>query len=166
MKMLRVIGMLASVSIINSVHYARYGLGLLRGETSVHGVRLLIVDERRVLLVSHWYAPFAWTLPGGGVNKGETPEQAAMREGTEETGLVINSIAGEIGTYTGTLGAADRVTFFYTGDYSGSLALRPNLEIMARSWFDIDNLPDEISPGNRRRIEAYRDGIRNEVGEW
>jgi ADP-ribose pyrophosphatase YjhB (NUDIX family) len=166
MYLLRKLGMYLSLLIINTAHYSRYALGMLRGETDSHGVRIIIVDERRVLLVSHWYAPWAWTLPGGGVNKGETPEEAAMREGREETGLTINSIAGEIGTYTGKLGKKDRVTFFYTGDFSGSLQMTPNLEIMARSWFDIDNLPEELSPGNRRRVEAYRDGIRNEVGEW
>lgn len=166
MRLLRRIGMLLSVSIINTAHYSRFALGVLRGETESHGVRLIIVDERRVLLVSHWYAPFAWTVPGGGVGKNETPEEAAMREGREETGLEINSLAGEIGTYTGKLGKADRVTFYYTGDFSGNLAMRPNLEIMARSWFDLDSLPDDLSPGNRRRIEAYRDGIRNETGAW
>jgi 8-oxo-dGTP pyrophosphatase MutT (NUDIX family) len=166
MKILRRLGLYLSLGIINTAHVTRYALGKARGETDSHGVRIIIVDERRVLLVSHWYAPWAWTLPGGGANKGETPEEAAMREAFEETGLKVNTIAGEIGTYTGSLGATDRVTFFYTGDFSGSLALRPNLEIMARSWFDIDNLPDELSPGNRRRIEAYRDGVRNETGAW
>lgn len=166
MKILRKLGMYLSLSIINAAHVGRYTLGKMRGEKESHGVRIILVDERGVLLVSHWYAPWAWTLPGGGVNKNETPEEAAMREAFEETGLKVNSIAGEIGTYTGTLGKTDRVTFFYTGDFEGSLAMRPNLEIMARSWFDIDTLPDELSPGNRRRIEAYRDGIRNEVGKW
>jgi ADP-ribose pyrophosphatase YjhB (NUDIX family) len=166
MKILRRLGMYLSLLIINTAHVARYALGKMRGEKESHGVRIIIVDGRRVLLVSHWYAPWAWTLPGGGVNRNETPEEAAMREAFEETGLKVNSIAGEIGTYTGTLGKTDRVTFFYTGDFEGSLAMRPNLEIMARSWFDIDTLPDELSPGNRRRVEAYRDGIRNEVGKW
>jgi 8-oxo-dGTP pyrophosphatase MutT (NUDIX family) len=119
-----------------------------------------------VLLVSHWYAPWAWTLPGGGVDKKETPEQAAIREVKEETGFVVNSIAGEIGRYHGTWGRGDMVAVYYTGDFSGSLALKPNLEIMARSWFDIDNLPLELSPANRRRIESYRDGVRGEVGSW
>ena len=58
------------------------------------------------------------------------------------------------------------VMVFYTGDFEGSLALTPNIEIMGRSWFDIDNLPEELSPANRRRIEAYRDGVRGEVGKW
>lgn len=166
MRLVRKLGMLLSELIIKSVHVARYAVGVLRGDTDSHGVRIMIVDERRVLLLSHWYAPFAWTLPGGGVNKNETPEEAAMREGFEETGLKINSIAGEIGTYTGTMGKADKVSVYYSGDFSGSLQMTPNLEIMARSWFDLDNLPDELSPGNRRRIEAYRDGKRNETGKW
>jgi ADP-ribose pyrophosphatase YjhB (NUDIX family) len=33
-------------------------------------------------------APGAWTLPGGGVEFGEHPEAAALRELAEETGLV------------------------------------------------------------------------------
>lgn len=132
----------------------------------VKGVRLIIVDERRVLLVSHWYAPWAWTLPGGGVEKGEEPEKAAMREAAEETGLIINSIGGEIGMYEGTWGRFDLIAVYWTGDFSGSLALKPNLEIMARSWFDLDNLPDELSPANHRRILAYKDGIREERGKW
>jgi hypothetical protein len=61
MRLIRIVGMLLSVSIINTAHYTRYALGVLRGETEAHGVRLIIVDERRVLLVSHWYAPFART---------------------------------------------------------------------------------------------------------
>lgn len=135
-------------------------------DSTIQGARLIIVDERRVLLVSHWYAPWAWTLPGGGIDKNETPEEAAMREGFEETGLTIRSIGGEVGQYRGTWGKKDLIAVFWTGDFEGSLAMKPNFEIMARSWFDIDNLPEELSPANRRRILAYRDGIREERGRW
>ncbi len=155
-----------SLGIINTAHVSRYWLGIARGETESHGVRVILVDERRILLVSHWYAPWAWTLPGGGVNKGETVEQAAIREIKEEVGFDVNTIAGEIGTYRGTMGEKDKVTVVYTGDFSGSMNLHPNLEIMARSWFDIDALPEEISPANYRRIQAYKDGVRNESAEW
>lgn len=133
---------------------------------SVHSVRVIVTDERRVLLVSHWYAPWAWTLPGGGIDKKEEPEAAAIREVYEETGIQVRSIGGEVGQYEGRWGKHDRVAVYWTGDFEGSLALKPNLEIMARSWFDIDNLPEELSPANRRRILAYRDGVRGERAKW
>ncbi len=167
MRYLRRVGMYLSLSIIGGVHAARYYLSRIQSDASdIQGVRMILVHERRVVLVSHWYAPWAWTLPGGGVNKKESPEDAAMRETREETGFIVKSIAGEIGTYTGKWGKGDKVRVYYSGDFEGSMSLKPNLEIMARSWFDIDHLPDEISPANRRRIEAYRAGVREERGRW
>jgi 8-oxo-dGTP pyrophosphatase MutT (NUDIX family) len=167
MRLLRKLGMYLSLSIIGTVHAVRYFLSQLqREQNDVQGVRIILVDDRRVVLVAHWYAPWVWTLPGGGVDKNEKPEHAAMREAREETGFTVKSIAGEIGTYTGQWGKGDRLRVYYSGDFEGSLALKPNLEIMARSWFDIDHLPDEISPANRRRIEAYRAGVREERARW
>ena len=59
---------------------------LSRGKTL--GVRVLAVDaEGRVLLVRHTYLP-GWWLPGGGVDRGETLEAAAVRELREEAGLI------------------------------------------------------------------------------
>jgi len=156
--------MYLSLSIIGIVHAVRYWTSF--SSNPIQGVRVIVVDERRVVLVSHWYAPWAWTLPGGGVNRGEIPEQAAIREVKEETGFSVHSLAGEIGRYRGTWGRGDMVVVYYTGDFEGSLTLTPNREIMARSWFDIDNLPEELSPANRRRIEAYRAGVRGEEGQW
>ena len=49
------------------------------------------VDENGRLLLARLSsiteAPGAWTLPGGGLEFGEHPEQAAIRELYEETGL-------------------------------------------------------------------------------
>ncbi len=52
--------------------------------------RAVMVDPRgRVLLIHHMTPEgFAWwATPGGGIDPGETPEQAARREVIEETGL-------------------------------------------------------------------------------
>ena len=164
MHTIRKVGMYLSLTIISVVHAVRYWTSFRT--SSIQGVRVILVQDRKVVLVTHWYAPWTWTLPGGGVNKNETPEAAAIREVKEETGFDVKSLAGEIGKYKGTWGRGDMVMVFYTGDFEGSLALTPNIEIMGRSWFDIDNLPEELSPANRRRIEAYRDGVRGEVGKW
>ena len=43
-------------------------------------------DDGRVLLVDPTYKDF-WNLPGGGVDAGETPLQACVREVREELGL-------------------------------------------------------------------------------
>ncbi|MDB5238439.1 MAG: MutT/nudix family protein [Candidatus Kaiserbacteria bacterium] len=165
MSLFRRVGMYLSFALIYKAHAARYLLAAIRGEKA-EGVRAIIIDENRVLLVRHWYAPWAWTLLGGGIARNEEPEEAAIREAREETGLVLRTIAGKIGIYKGVVGKNDKVHVFYTRDFEGSLAMKPNLEIMARSWFDIDNLPLELSPANRRRIEAYRSGQRNESGKW
>jgi ADP-ribose pyrophosphatase YjhB (NUDIX family) len=55
------------------------------------GVGAVIVEDGKVLLVKRKYDPLAgrWSLPGGGVEVGETLEASIAREMLEETGLDI-----------------------------------------------------------------------------
>jgi 8-oxo-dGTP diphosphatase len=70
-------------------------------DQQIHGVSpkrsialVMLVDETGRLLLQHRDAqaptsPGKWGLPGGGIEAGETPEEAAHRELWEETGLRI-----------------------------------------------------------------------------
>ena len=69
------------------------------GRTRLGGYALCTDDEGRVLLARLSVIEVdvgAWTLPGGGIEFGEHPDHAVVRELEEETGLVgeIESVAG------------------------------------------------------------------------
>ena len=55
------------------------------------GVGAVIMHEGKVVLIKRRYEPLKgqWSLPGGGVEVGETLEAAVAREMLEETGLVV-----------------------------------------------------------------------------
>lgn len=64
---------------------------------SVKSVLVAIIHKEKILLVKRRDVP-VWVLPGGGVDEGESLEEAALREIKEETGLDIE-IERALATY-------------------------------------------------------------------
>ena len=56
-------------------------------------------NEGRILLVRRGDEENMWSLPGGGMDPGESLEDAAVREVREETGLIVEPTA-LIGVYS------------------------------------------------------------------
>ena len=54
-------------------------------------------NNSEVLIVQRRDVP-VWVLPGGGIDEGETPEQAVVRELKEETGLLV-TVTRKTGCY-------------------------------------------------------------------
>jgi len=57
--------------------------------------RVIVIDETGCVLLfriedPHDPKPPLWITPGGGINPGEAPDQAAARELAEETGVVVD----------------------------------------------------------------------------
>jgi ribosomal protein S18 acetylase RimI-like enzyme len=61
--------------------------------------RLLCCDPRNRVLLLHWRDPYdgfeLWEPPGGGIEEGEDPRTAVLREWAEETGLAAPGLVGE-----------------------------------------------------------------------
>ena len=58
-------------------------------------------SKNQVLLIKQYRYPiqdFDWGLPGGGIDTGESPEKAAIREVFEEVGINLNNVK-HIATY-------------------------------------------------------------------
>jgi 8-oxo-dGTP diphosphatase len=73
-----------------------------RGGVRVAAYGLCVDDADRILLCRiHEPSPDdgRWTLPGGGLDFGEAPEDAVVRELEEEAGLHV-SVVGLVGTFS------------------------------------------------------------------
>jgi len=102
---------------------------------------------RRVLLVRRGTDPFKdrWALPGGFVDEGERPVQAARRELAEETGLIFEGPLVPIGTF-GDPGRDPR-GWTVTAAYLADLGLESPFvvggdDIAEARWFFVDDLPE------------------------
>jgi ADP-ribose pyrophosphatase YjhB (NUDIX family) len=116
------------------------------------GVRGVACDEAgRVLLVRHTYTK-GWHLPGGGVEHRETAADAVVREMAEEGGVQAVSTPRLIGFYANHANFANDHIALYRIDSWRPCAPKRDAEIAERNFFPIDALPEDITPGTRRRI--------------
>jgi ADP-ribose pyrophosphatase YjhB (NUDIX family) len=100
--------------------------------------------EGRLLLVRRGRPPSAglWSVPGGRVEVGETPAQAAVREVREETGLDVN-----IGELLATVEIGDYLVHDFAADVVGG-RLRAGDDAIDVRWCSFDEaalLP--LTPG-------------------
>ena len=112
------------------------------------GVNALIIDDGHVLL-AHRRDIDWWNLPGGGMEIGETVEEALCREVREETGLEIQ-IERLVGVYSKP--QKQEVVLTFRCKVIGG-ALQTTEESRACDYFSPDALPRNTLPKHRERIE-------------
>jgi 8-oxo-dGTP pyrophosphatase MutT (NUDIX family) len=121
------------------------------------GVRGLVTDaEGRVLLVQHTYVP-GWHLPGGGVERRETAEQALAHELQEEAGVRVLGRASLVSVHSNEPRHPGDHVLLYRVHAWEPCAASAQGEIHEIGWFAPDALPAGVTPGTRQRIaEALR----------
>jgi ADP-ribose pyrophosphatase YjhB (NUDIX family) len=126
------------------------------------GVRAIVVDpdDGRVLLVRHSYGREAWYLPGGGVKRRETIEQAVRREVREEAAIEVTGRVRLLGTYSNLReGKSDHISVFVVEHWRRIDA--PSDAEIAEAAF-VDPLPHALPPatsaGTRRRLAEWQKG--------
>jgi 8-oxo-dGTP pyrophosphatase MutT (NUDIX family) len=128
------------------------------------GVRVMMFKEGKVWLVRQTYLP-GWFMPGGGIKKGETLEEATRREAREETGAELGELT-LMGAYSNfTEWKSDHNIVFICTDFE--FKSKSDGEIAELRAFALNELPDNIWPGHRRRLQEYQAGIKNpQFGKW
>lgn len=107
-------------------------------------VLVAIFDKQRkkILLTKRRDIP-VWVFPGGRIEPGETPEQTAVRESLEETGIQV-SLVRKIGTYTPRNRLSKYTHFFEARIISGEP--KTTDETQALDFFSTDELPYPLPP--------------------
>jgi 8-oxo-dGTP diphosphatase len=123
----------------------------------MHSAAVIIEDRNgRVLLLLRGptapWMPYRWNLPGGMVEPGETPEDAAIREAREETDLRVHSLvplARARAARGGTLNV------FYAERWSGRVRLIDR-EHVSHVWVPRETAGDwDLVPPQRETLHWF-----------
>ncbi|HUO11322.1 MAG TPA: NUDIX domain-containing protein [Caulobacteraceae bacterium] len=143
--------------------FYRLYAGVSRGMTL--GVRGVVFNERgEVLLVEHTYI-HGWHLPGGGVERGETAEEAVARELVEEAGVRALERPRLLSIHSNHRRHRGDHVLVYRVDAWAPCEATAIGEILDRGWFAPDHLPAGTTAATRQRIAEAVEG-KPGPGHW
>jgi ADP-ribose pyrophosphatase YjhB (NUDIX family) len=116
------------------------------------GAFAIIFDEHDRVLLGHRRDLDVWNLPGGGVESGELPTEAVVRETKEETGLDV-VVERLVGVY-GKADKDDLVFAFACRVVGGRLSVTDEAD--ESRYFKVENIPSNTAP---RQVERIHDAI-------
>ncbi len=126
------------------------------------GAGILVLNEKNQLLLLRRSDNLCWGLPGGALEPGENPNETALRETYEETGLELDKItlfdvfSGPEFFYQYPNGdQVYNVSISYVARLNGS---QPQITLQEHSdyqFFNLNDLPENISPPVKPIIQDF-----------
>lgn len=118
----------------------------------------VIVHDGRVLMIRRRVAEgeLSWQFPAGGIEAGETVEDAAVRETVEETGLTVEAVKvlGErVHPKTGR-----HMSYVACALLAGTAHVADAEELAEVAWAAHGELSDYVPYGLFEPVQAYLDG--------
>ncbi|GAA5541281.1 MULTISPECIES: NUDIX domain-containing protein [Brucella/Ochrobactrum group] len=135
-------------------HFIFHSYFLLRRPMTL-GVRAIVYDEKNnsVFLVRHTYVP-GWQLPGGGVDSGETFQQALEKELREEGNIILKSRPQLLALYKNAHASPrDHVALYVCRSFEQLAPKEPDREIAESGFFPLDDLPEGTTASTKRRLQ-------------
>jgi len=122
-----------------------------------NGVNIVIKNPAgEILLVQHNYGDFKWSLPGGGIKKGELSNKAVRRELYEETKLTIVGRPILVADIQLVIKWRHKVLLFTAPEWEGEPEADGN-EISAVKFMSIKNIQNHphVYPAQKKFIQIF-----------
>lgn len=149
----------------NTIMVARGGFRRLRRPMQI-GVRILVPRGDTVLLVRHRGGSRPWSLPGGGVERGESLDEAARREVREEACCEVGP-GHLLGIYHAFYeGMTSYTAVFVCPPLGEAAAPVGDLEIVDARFFLVRDLPSNTERGSLARVAEHARGERGLATHW
>ena len=120
------------------------------------GAKVIVIYNNQILLIKNTYG-YAYSLPGGGIKKNESPEKAAIREVFEEVGIPLDKVIALPSFITYEEYKEDTVHTFYAHVNSKEYTL-DKVEIDIAEWHPLHNLP-KLGTVTAKSIELYEKSL-------
>jgi len=111
-------------------------------------VGLVVARDNTILLVRQYRLlidGLSWEIPGGGVDEGESPEEAAIRECFEETGVLCRDLKPLLKFHLGLDTIHNPTCLWYTDQFTESGQRRlDQREVVDSQWVPLSRCQDMI----------------------